>query len=74
MYDRFGDFLGFMLETEEGQEKRFQGREERVQRLVRFARERRSTVLVFYEERKGPSGQKERWPDEIVLRKSEVLI
>jgi hypothetical protein len=69
LYDRFGDFNGFVLETEGGEEKRFQAREERVQGLVRFAWESRVALSVFYEEKKGPGGREERWPSEIVLRK-----
>lgn len=74
LYDRFGDFSGFILETEWGEEVRFHGREERVQGLVRFAWQSRTTLSVFYDEKKGPGGQEERWPKEIVLKKSEVLI
>ena len=69
IYDRFGDFNGFEMRTENGEEKRFQGREESVWRLVRFAWDTRSVISVYFDEKKGPGGKEERWPNEIVLKK-----
>ena len=49
IYDRFGDFNGFEMRTENGEEKRFQGREESVWRLVRFAWDTRSVISVYFD-------------------------
>lgn len=37
IYDRFGDFDGFLLLSERGHERRFYAREEQVERVVRGA-------------------------------------
>jgi len=47
-YDRFGDFEGFTLDTEEG-ERAFQGREPAMERVVRLAWEERIRVKVVVE-------------------------
>ena len=47
IYDHFGDFEGFLLETVEEGRRRFLSREVRVERIVRDAWEQRSTVTVF---------------------------
>lgn len=55
IYDRFGDFEGFILDTEDG-ERRFQNREHEVQELVHAAWTQRilTTVWVEREERHRP--------------------
>jgi hypothetical protein len=47
-YDRFGDFEGFLLDTEDG-ERRFDAREPRIEDVVRRAWEERSLLAVFAE-------------------------
>jgi len=47
-YDRFGDFEGFTLDTEDG-ERAFQGREPAMERVVRLAWEERIRVKVVVE-------------------------
>jgi hypothetical protein len=60
IYDRFGDFDGFVLDTEDG-ERRFHAREHRIEELVRGAwAERIATVVVV--ERDDPER-----PEEILL-------
>lgn len=49
IYDRFGDFEGFVLETEEGHEHCFHGREPEIERLVRYAWDDRAVISVFVE-------------------------
>jgi hypothetical protein len=69
VYDRFGDFHGFLVRTESGEEKQFRGQEMQLLRLVRLAWEDRSVVSVYFDEKVGPGGKEERWPSELVLRK-----
>jgi hypothetical protein len=45
-YDGFGDFDGFELQTESGDEQRFHGREPRVEELIRLAWEERWLITV----------------------------
>lgn len=54
IYDRFGDFDGFLLCTEWGKEEKFRSREQKTETLVRFAWERRVMVSVFAESVVGP--------------------
>jgi hypothetical protein len=46
IYDRFGDFEGFLLRTEHGHEHRFDAREEETEELVRRAWEDRMVISV----------------------------
>lgn len=64
VYDRFGDFEGFLLVTESGHEHAFQAREARIEALVRFAWMDRVVISVFAGE-----GHPER-PVSIVLRQA----
>jgi hypothetical protein len=63
IYDRFGDFEGFRLLTEEGHEMSFRGREPEVESLIYRAWEERIliTVLVHSHER--------HWPASIIYRR-----
>jgi hypothetical protein len=49
IYDHFGDFLGFLLETADCDVRRFESREVRMERVVREAWEIRATVHVIVE-------------------------
>lgn len=62
LYDRFGDFDGFLLRTLAGAERRFHGREPRIEELVRIAWEERWLITV--EESRHDPG----WPSAIILR------
>jgi hypothetical protein len=62
-YDRFGDFCGFTILTEEGREHRFRGREHAVEELVRGAWIERTVVSVFVEEHNRD------WPAALTLRR-----
>lgn len=46
VYDRFGDFEGFLLMTEEGHQRGYRSREASIEALVRFAWQRRAVVIV----------------------------
>jgi hypothetical protein len=46
VYDRFGDFEGFLLETERGDTRRYHAREPKVEALVRFAWMTRTVITV----------------------------
>lgn len=48
-FDHFGDFEGFVVETERGEFRRFHSREPRVCEIVREAMEDRTWVTVFHE-------------------------
>lgn len=50
IYDRFGDFEGFLLLTEEGQEYSFRSRESEIEMLIRFAWEDRVVITVVTED------------------------
>lgn len=50
-YDRFGDFDGFDLRTEHGEERRYRAREEEIERLVLEAWRERWVVTVAAEDR-----------------------
>jgi len=64
IYDRFGDFEGFLLLTECGEERTFRGREHAVERLVRIAWAERAVISVHIE-RHHPD-----WPCSIVLKRA----
>ena len=49
VYDHFGDFEGFILETESGHHHRFASREEPMQRVANAALNRRARVTVMSE-------------------------
>jgi hypothetical protein len=49
IYDRFGDFDGFSLLTEEGHEHSFRGREHEVEEIVNRAWIERIVISVFAE-------------------------
>ncbi len=49
IYDRFGDFEGFVLESESGRRHRFASREEPMLRVARAALNRRARVTVMSE-------------------------
>ena len=60
IYDRFGDFEGFLLRTEYGEEKFFHGHESHVEDLVLDAWNQRMLISVTVD---GHSD----WPAKIVL-------
>jgi hypothetical protein len=62
-YDRFGDFEGFTILSEKGQEHWFRGREHEVEELVRRAWIERTLISVFVE------SHDPYWPASIVLRR-----
>ncbi len=62
-YDRFGDFEGFRLLTEEGHEVSFRGREREVETLVYRAWQERILITV-----KVHANQKD-WPASIIYRR-----
>lgn len=47
VYDRFGDFEGFRLLTEEGRERMFRSRESEIEALVRFVWQDRVVITVL---------------------------
>ncbi|HEY0778913.1 MAG TPA: hypothetical protein VGD56_13165 [Gemmatirosa sp.] len=63
VYDRFGDFEGFVLLTESGHEHTFRGREHEIEDLVHRAWLERIVISVFVDD-----GDR-RWPKSIVLRR-----
>jgi murein tripeptide amidase MpaA len=46
IYDRFGDFEGFLLETERGGERRYHAREHKVEEIVKWAWLARAVITV----------------------------
>src|SRR5205823_5322824 len=48
LYDRYGAFVGFRLDTEDGL-RRFEGRERELEQLARRAWQERTTVTVYAE-------------------------
>ncbi|HET6254618.1 MAG TPA: sialidase family protein [Puia sp.] len=62
LYDRFGDFEGFILETREGHEHSFHGRERDVEELIYRAWEKRFLITVYVH----PS--RKNWPASILFR------
>jgi len=63
-YDRFGDFSGFLLLTEEGHEHSFHAREREIEALVRKAWSERMVITVFVH------GHNLHWPVSIALRRA----
>ncbi len=63
-YDRFGDFCGFLVLTEEGHEHFFEAREREIEALVRAAWAQRMVISVFTRR------HDLRWPVSIVLRRA----
>jgi hypothetical protein len=61
IYDRFGDFEGFLLRTEHGHEIHFRGREHKVEQLIERAWLERIGLRVFVAE------HHPHWPAEIIL-------
>jgi len=64
VYDRFGDFDAFILETESGHEHRFIACEQEIECLVRYAWDERAVISVFAEH------HRKDWPVSIVLRRA----
>jgi hypothetical protein len=64
IYDRFGDFEGFVVRSERGHEHHFRGREPEIERLVRYAWGDRAVISVFVEKHSPEC------PVSIVLRRS----
>ena len=62
-YDRFGDFEGFTLLTEQGTEHWFRGHEERIEDLVMMAWRERIVITVYVHHHSHD------WPSAIVLRR-----
>jgi hypothetical protein len=62
-YDRFGDFEGFTILSEEGHEHWFRGREHEVEELVHRAWIERTLISVFVD------SHEPHWPASIVLRR-----
>ena len=63
VYDRFGDFAGFVLLTLDGHEHRFRGQEDEVEDLVHRAWLERILITVY------PDRHDPHWPKSIVLRR-----
>jgi len=63
IYDRFGDFEGFVLVTEEGHEEFFRAHEREIEALVRTAWSQRMVITVFVH------GHALQWPVSIALRR-----
>jgi hypothetical protein len=64
IFDRFGDFEGFLLRDECGEEHCFRSRESEIEALVRFAWEKRVVISVLTEE------DKPEIPTKIILRRA----
>lgn len=62
-YDRFGDFAGFVLLSEHGDERAFRGREPAIESLVKSAWIERTVITVQAER------DRDDWPTSIVLRR-----
>jgi hypothetical protein len=63
-YNRFGDFEGFVIVTEAGEEHRFRGREHEVETLVKDAWVGRTVLSVCFDPREPDL------PTSIILRTS----
>ena len=64
-YDRFGDFEGFTILSEEGRERWFRGHEHEVEELINRAWIERTLISVFVESHDCD------WPASIVLRRQK---
>jgi hypothetical protein len=62
IYDRFGDFEGFLLMTDGGKEKKFRNKEKNIESLIRFAWEKRIVISVISE------SSAPQWAISIILR------
>jgi hypothetical protein len=72
-YDRFGDFEGFDLRTERGEERRYRAREDEIERLVLQAWRERWVVTVEAEDREhGEHDDRDAppWVSRIILRRA----
>ena len=63
IHDRFGDFTGFLLLTEDGHEHFFEGHEPAVKELIKRAWEDRALITVCVKEHASE------WPASIILRR-----
>jgi len=64
IYDRFGDFDGFLLRTEEGHERHYRSHEAEIESLARYAWLERVVITVVSDEH-GPAA-----PVRIILRRA----
>lgn len=70
-YDRFGDFEGFDLRTERGEERSYRACEEEIERLVVEAWRERWVVTVVADDRHERHGRHiAHWVTRIILRRS----
>ena len=69
-YDRFGDFEGFDLRTEHGEERRYRAREDEIKRLVLEAWRERWVVTVAAENREHDERDAPPWVSRIILRRA----
>jgi hypothetical protein len=70
-YDRFGDFEGFDLRTEHGEERRYRAREDEIERLVLEAWRERWVVTVVAEDRnERHDWDSAPWVARIILRRT----
>ena len=68
LYNRFGDFQGFRLRTETGEEHVFHAHEPDMEALIRRAWEERWLITVE------PSGHDHHWPRAVLLREPGLRI
>jgi hypothetical protein len=72
-YDRFGDFEGFDLRTEHGEERRYRAREKEIERLVLEAWRDRWVVTVMAEDRhERHDWDLAPWVTRIILRRTGI--
>ncbi|HTQ22881.1 hypothetical protein [Mycobacterium sp.] len=64
VYDHFGDFEGFLLETETSHERRFHSREQDLECLVREAWKEKTRISVFV------NRERPHTPTRIILRRT----
>jgi Pro-kumamolisin, activation domain len=64
IYDRFGDFEGFLLLTEEGHERGYHSREAEIEALARYAWVERAVITVVSEDHRPET------PVKIILRRA----
>ena len=64
-YDRYGDFEGFIILSENGHEHWFRGREHEVEEVIRTAWIERTRISIFVE------AHDHDWPASIVLRQQK---
>jgi hypothetical protein len=69
-YDRFGDFEGFDLRTEHGEERRYRAREDEIEELVLEAWRERWVVTVEAEDREHEEHDARPWVARIILRRA----